>query len=288
MGTFTARTAAAIATAMQADKDSRSALDTITSTSAAGVWENLKLSFATAANLHENAFVAFADEVEARALEIPVGIARWYAAESLLFQYGDALEYIDGNIVYPVIDEDKQIIKLAAADKENGFLVLKVAALNPDGTARPLTALELTSFMAYWHNKEFACVPLSFISQPADIARITYRIGIDATVLDPATGQSLSDPTIYPVEEAIVSYLLRYQGDRFNGTFRIADLTDVIQAVTGVRNPIAEDIQIKEITGPFLDVIADVNDEYKSRAGYIIADTTAGFTLRDLITYYNA
>ncbi len=286
--TFTARTIAAIKAAILADKATRTELDAIDSTSDAGVYINLVESQAASINLHENAFSGFAAEIEVRANEIPVGIPRWYAAESLVFQFGDALEYLNGNVVYSVIDETKRIVKLAAADKENGFLVLKIAALNGDGTARPLTNPELTAFKGYWGDKKFACTPLAFISQDADIARLTYRIGVDGTVIDPATGQLLSDPTVYPVEVAIINYLRSYQANRFNSVFRISELTDQIQNVSGVLNPIAQDVKIKPNGGTFVDVIADNNDEYLARAGYIVHDQTALFTLRDLLNYYDA
>ena len=288
MITFTPRTIEQIVEAINADKESRSALDPIDSTSDAGVYANMVQSQAATINLHESAFSGFAAEIEQRAREIPVGIPRWYAAESLLFQFGDALEYINGNVQYATVNTDNQIVKLAAADKENGFLLLKVAALNADGTARPLTNPELTAFRAYWGDKKFACVPISFISQAADIARLTYRIGVDATVIDPDTGQLLSDPTIYPVETAIISYLRSYQSTRFNSIFRVAELTDQIQQVAGVENAIAEDVQIKPNDGTFVDVIATPNDEYLARAGYIVHDNEQNFQLRDLLTYYNA
>lgn len=286
---FTARTLQQIEEAMLADKEGRSALAAINTTSDASAFLNLIRAFATATNLHESAFEGFADEVEARALELQPGIPRWYASESLVFQFGDALELINGNLTYSVIDTEKQIVKLAAADKENGFLVLKIAALNADNTARPLTATELTAFTTYWDQKKFACTPLAFISQSGDIARIQYRVGVDATVIDPDTGQLLTDTSIYPVENAINTFLRTFQSFRFNGVFRVTQLTDVIQAIPGVINPIAQTVSIRPADGSnFTNVISDPNDEYLSRAGYIVHDTTTGQELRNLLTYYNA
>lgn len=285
---YKARTTTEIENAIKADKESNSALNEITTTSSASVYVNLIRVWAASLGLHESAFEQFALEVEERALEIQPGIARWYAAESLVFQFGDSLEYVDGNLIYPVIDESKRIVQLSASDKENGFLVLKVAALNGDGSARPLTNSEITAFRAYWREKKFACTPLSIISEPADIARITYRIGVDATVIDPETGQLLTNTAIYPVEDAINTFLQSYQADNFNGVFRIKDLTDVIQGVAGVINPVPEDIQIQAQGGAFSDVLANQNEEYLSRAGYIVSDQSVGFTLRDLISYYDA
>lgn len=287
---FTARTVSEIEAAMVADKESRSALNGLTSSSDASIWLNIIRTIAATVNLHENAFLGFADEIEIRAAQIPVGTVRWYAYQSLFFQLGDALEVVNGKVAYSVIDEDKQIIKLAAADKENGFLILKAAKLNASGVAIPLSGAELTAFQQYWSEKKFACVPISFISQTPDTARITYRIGVDASVIDPATGESLANPGTYPVEDAINAYLQAYQidTDRFNSLFRIVELTDQIQKVSGVKNPIPEDVQIMPLGGTFTDVLLNNNKEYLARAGYIAHDTTPSFTLRDLLQYYDA
>lgn len=288
MAEFTARSLAEIEAAMLADKASRAPLDGITTTSDASVFRQLIRCIATAVNLHENAFTSLVNEVEALAARLQVGTPRWYAAESLLFQWGDTLIFDQGQVTYAVIDPEKQIVKLAAADTENGFLVLKVAALTPEGTARALTASELGGFIAYWSKKKFACTPLDFISQQGDIARIAYRIGVDVTVINPSDGTLLADPLRRPVEDAIVTFLRTYQGRRFNSVFRIAELTDVIQKVDGVINPIPVSVQIKPFNGTFTDVIADVNDEYLSRSGFIVPDTAPDFTLQELLTYYNA
>lgn len=288
MSLFTARSVSEIEAAIQAAKEGKSALDGIDNTSAASVWLALRNAIATVTNLHEQSFVGFADEIEARAKEIQPGIPRWYAAESLVFQYGDSLEYINGNLTYSVIDPAKQIVKLAASDKENGYLVLKVAKRNSLGVAAPLNAMELTAFTSYWSSKKFACTPLAIVSASADIARLTYRIGVDPTLIDPSTGQSLIDNTQYPVENAITAYLETFQSTRFNGVVRVAEITDVIQAVGGVVNPIAESVQMRANDGSFQDILATNNDEYLTRSGYIVPDTTAGFTLRDTLSYYNA
>lgn len=288
MPDFEPRTVQEIQEAMLADKATKSALDVITTTSNASVFLNLVNVFAASVNLHENAFLAFANEVETRASQLQVGTPQWYAFESLLFQLGDPLVFQNGFVTYEVIDEEKQIIKLAAADKENGFLVIKVAKLNASGQATPLSAGELTAFQEYWDQKKFACTPIIFISQDGDIARITYRIGVDATVIDPNTGQLLTDTSVRPVEDAINAFLQSFQSERFNSLLRIADLTDAIQAVPGVINPVPVDVQARPINGTFISLNDNPNEEYLARAGFIVHDETTGFTLLDLLTYYIA
>lgn len=288
MANFEPRTLAEVEAAMLADKATRPALAGITTTSGASVFLNLVRSFAAAVNLHENAFKGFSNEMEARAAELQIGTPQWYAAESLIFQLGDALTIVGGQVTYDVIDESKQIIKLAATDKENGVLLIKVAKLDELGEATPLSTPELDAFKTYWAQKKFACAPLGFISQEGDIARITYRIGVDATVIDPATGTLLSDGVTKPVEVAIEEFLQTFQGERFNSVMRISELTDIMQEVFGVINPVPLSVEVRPVDGSFSEIIDTDNDEYIARSGFIVLDETAGFTLSDTLTYYSA
>lgn len=283
---FEKRTIKEIEDAMILDKESRPILDVLDSTSQVAIWRNLIFSFAVSTQLNEEAMEAFQIDVEARALEIPTGTDRWYAFESLVFQNGDALEFIDGFVTYPVIDEDKQIIELAAADKENGFLVIKVAKLDVAGNAIPLTTVEFTSFKEYWEQKEFACTPLAFVSQPADLAIIDYRIGVNATVINPATGESILTPGIFPVEDAINKFLATFQAENFSSIFRVMKLTDAIQSVTGVINTVANSVQIKPFDGAFTEVVGLLNEEHLTQAGYVAVDP--GNSLSTTLTYYSA
>lgn len=283
---ITVRTIEEIEDAMLLDKESRAELASLDSTSQVSIWRNLIFSFAVASHLNEISMKEFQDQVEIRAAEIPTGTAKWYAAESLNFQIGDSLEFIDGNVVYPVIDEDNRIIALASADKENGFLVIKVAKLSAGGDAVPISASELTSFKEYWSQKKFACTPLAFVSQLPDDAIIDYRIGVNATVIDPANGESLSEPGVFPVQVAINNFLKTFQAENFSSVFQIMKLTDAIQAVFGVDNAVAESVQIKPFDGVYTEVITQENEEHLTQAGYVLVSTAPGETLTDTLTYY--
>jgi len=283
---ITPRTIKEIEDAMILDKESRPELNGLNSTSLVSVWRNLIYSFAVSSYLNEISMEEFQKQVEVRALEIPTGTARWYAAESLEYQNGDALEFIDGNVVYAIEDDDKKIIKLASADKENGFLVIKVAKYDVAGNAIPITTTEMVSFKEYWSQKKFACTPLAFVSQESDKAIIDYRIGVNATVINPANGESLLTPGTFPVQDAINTFLETFQAENFSSIFRIMKLTDAIQSVEGVENVVAESVQIKPFDGVYTEVIDQVNEEYSAQAGYITVSTAAGETLDDTLTYY--
>lgn len=281
---FTPRTIEEIETAMLADKEARTELNALTSTSNVSVWRNMIFAFAASTSLHENAFADFQSNVEQRSFEIQAGTDRWYAAESLIFQFGDQLEIVNNVVTYPVIDEEKQIIEFAASDKEAGRLIIKVAKKDDNGLPTPLTAAELAAFTEYWDKKQFACTPIGFRSQAGDIAQVTYRVGVDSTLLNPVNGESLDEPGKFPVIEAVTTHLQIFQLRNFSGLFRVAELTDAIQAVPGVINAVANDIQIKPFDGTFVDVLQDQNQEYNARAGYIVIDPAT--PLGGTITYY--
>ena len=280
------RTIKEIEDAMLVDKASRPELNTLDSTSQVSIWRNLIFSFAAASHLNEVSMEDFQEQVEIRALEIPTGTDRWYASESLEFQLGDTLEFIDGNVVYALEDDDKKIITLASADKENGFLVIKVAKLDVAGNAIPITPTEMISFKEYWSQKKFACTPLAFVSQVSDKAIIDYRIGVNATVINPTNGESLLTPGTFPVQDAINNFLETFQSENFSSIFRVMRLTDAIQAVSGVENAVAEDVQMKPDGGVYTDVLANTNEEYSAQAGYIAVSSAGGETLNDTLTYY--
>ena len=281
---ITIRTIQQIEDAMITDKESRVELDGLTSTSQVAVWRNLIYSFAVASHLNEVSMKEFQDQVEIRSQEIPTGTAKWYASESLNLQIGDSLEFIGGNVVYPIVDADNRIITLASADKENGFLVLKVAKLDAGDNAVPISASEMTAFKEYWSQKKFACTPLAFISQDPDEAKIIYRIGVNATVINPADGSSLSDASVFPIEDAINAFLKTFQSENFSSVFRVMKLTDAIQGVFGVENAVAESVQIKPFDGIFTEVLDQENEEHLTQAGYVVVD--AGNPLSGTLIYY--
>ena len=278
------RTIKQIEDAMISDKESRSELDGLNSTSQVSIWRNLIYSFAVASNLNEISMEEFQKQVEVRSQEIPTGTAKWYASESLNLQLGDSLEFIEGNVVYSEIDEEKRFIILASADKENGFLVIKVAKYDTGNNAIPITTVEMTALKEYWSQKKFACTPLAFISQESDKASINYRIGVNATVIDPGTGESLSEAGVFPVEDAINEFLKTFQSENFSSIFKVMKLTDAIQGVFGVENAVAESVQMKPFDGVFTEVLDQTNEEYSARAGYIVVDLAT--PLSGTLTYY--
>jgi hypothetical protein len=283
--TFEARTIEEIETAMLADKAARTELNPLNSASKAAIWRNIIYLFSVATHSEELIMERFQSDVEDRAAEIISGTLKWYAFESKVFQFGDSLSFIDGNVTYPVIDTTKYIVDLAAADVISGVVVIKVAKLDSFGVAEPLTAPEKTALEDYWEEKRFAGTALSVISQDGDFTKVSYRVGVDATVLNPANGESLTQTAVFPVEDAIVSFLQGFQAENFNSKFLINKLTDSIQAVTGVLNVIPLSVEAKPSGGAYAEIVGTLNEEYTAVAGWMQIDPA--FPLSGTLTYYD-
>ena len=292
-----ARTIAQIKQSMIDQKNLESGLSGLTSTSSTAIWNLVFFICATAIKVIEDLYVALVADVEARKLEIPVGILKWYAAESLVFQYGDQLvyrnTYIDEDgetvtlkgktVVYPVVDLDKRVVDLAAADESSGLITIKVANVT-SGVAAKLTAPQLTAFEDYWKSKRFAGTPITFVSTDPDLMKAYYTITYDPELLD-NTGTLLSDGVTKPVEDAINAFLQTFQSsnESFNSLMQVVDLTSDIRAATGVINAVATAIEAKPDGGAYLDVLAVASQSYTAVAGYMAIDPAT--PLSSTITY---
>ena len=290
-----ARTIAEIKQAMVDQKNAEAGLSGLTSTSQTAIWNLLFFICAVAIKFIEDLYDVLEDNVEERKLEIPTGVLKWYAAESLVFQYGDSLvftdTYIDENnntvvlkgdtVVYPIIDLDKRVVDLAAADEASGLITIKVAKVN-SGVAEPLTPTELAAFQDYWTDKRFAGTPITIISTDPDLMKAEYTVTYDPSVMD-NTGTLLSDGATKPVEDTINNFVQTFQSENFNGTMQVVKLTSDILNTTGVLNVVATNIEGKVDGGSYTDVLALPTQTYTATAGYIEIDPS--FPLSTTITY---
>jgi hypothetical protein len=290
-----ARTIAEIKAAMVTAKEAESGLAGLTSTSQTAIWDLLFFICAVAIKVIEDLFVVQTENIEERRLEIPVGVLKWYAAESLLYQFGDALVWTDtfvdddgdtqvliGNILtYNPVDSDNRIVDLSAADIINGIIVIKVAKITAS-VAGPLSAPELAGFTTYWTEKRFAGDSISIISNDPDLLKCEYTIEYDPQLLA-ADGSLLSTPATFPVEDAVDAFLQTFQADDFAGDMVVMKLTDAIQAATGVKNAVATNIEGKPDGGSYLDVLATTLQTYTANAGYMLIDPA--FPLSGTLTY---
>lgn len=195
----------------------------------------------------------------------------WYSNRSLEFQLGDTLDATNGPVVYPVIDETKQIIDSASVtETADGRVIIKVAK---DGGTQlvALDPIELLSFQGYINQIKDAGVITQIISQNSDLLKIEADIFYDSIV--PIT-------TLQPnVETAINEFL---KAIPFDGILRTNDLIAAIRAVEGVTDVDISSLEatINYVTTP---IFVDVDVFYETVAGYIKID--ANFPLSSQLTY---
>lgn len=235
----------------------------------------LFFTIATAIYSLEKLFDIHKEWIENRAKELKGGSLAWYVSISKMFQYGDSLVFSEDMYQYATVNEDNQIVKLAAAVETGNQILLKVANINSSGDVVKLSTGELDSFKAYIKKVKYAGVNVLAVSRDADDLRINYRVYIDALTFS-ANGSLILDPNSFPVEDAINEFI---QNLDFNGVFSITKLTDAIQLKSGVLNPVFETAQVKYGTNAY----TSFTDYYTPNAGYLKVD--AASPLNTTITY---
>lgn len=173
----------------------------------------------------------------------------WYSGKALAFQYGHSL-LIDSD-KYLVDDPDARIIAYAASvETFDGYLKIKVAKSSSgtldklsgewpnNGSSAPMSDAsggsgEKLAFYMYMQQIKDAGVKLRFVSQDPDHLRLVIDAYYDPMVLD-NEGKRLDGTTNTPLQDAIDSYI---ENLPFNGEYSNMALTDVMQAVEGIKIP---------------------------------------------------
>lgn len=232
----------------------------LTSGSRAAVWRLWAYVVAVAHHAHELLFDLFKKEVEGIIAAAPAGTARWYQAQMLAFQLGDALTFTNGKLGYAAIDPAKQIVKrCAVTERPDGALLVKLAKLDGQGRPAPLDALaELAPAIGYAQKIKFAGTRLSVVSLAADRLRVGYEI-----FFDPISPEATVRANIAAAIEAYLENL------PFNGRLSINALTDAIQRAEGVIDPVAQLIEASSDSGATWQTVSLY---YVPQAGYLEID----------------
>lgn len=248
--------------------DSQALLTQLTTTSRVARWRLVYVVVAFAIMTLEVLFDLFRADVNDTISRFRPGTLRWYQQKAFEWQYGDELTWNDTErkYEYVTIDESKQLVKLCSVTEPGGVVRIKAATLAGD-TVVKLSAPQLASLNAYFARVKYPG-PVACVSYDADLLKVYATIKYDAIVdLD----QLKQD-----VEAAIQGYC---KGLPFNGRFNINTLTDKIQQVTGVVDPVDCTVSTKYGGLPY----SLVNDEYQTYAGYAQIDPL--FPLSVTITY---
>jgi len=254
-------------------------LNDITSPAKVACWRTTFFIAAIVMHYQQLLFDDLKTWINNRATEITTGTLPWMVRMTLDFQYGDSLTFINDKYQYATVNEANKIVKVATANEVGGVVVIKTAKFDVDGiTPIELDTDELDALKVYLQQIKFAGVRLNVVSRPADLLKVSYRIYFDPLVLSD-TGELLSTPGVYPVNDAINNYC---KGLPFNGRYTTTELTDLIQQAPGVVDPVHLSTESKYGAFPYVAV----EDYYNPNAGYLKVDPL--FPLSDTIIYVPA
>jgi len=247
---------------------SQTFLEDIRSPSKVSIWRLFFRIIATSEKFHEDLFDAHADKVETRAVEIIPQTDRRLAILAKDFQFGDELLF-DDEARFSYADTTstdaiaKQIISQASVKSANRIATYKVAKTSGN-TLISLTSPEKTAFTTYVDDTLVSGTKVIIISEDADFLKVAYTIQYSPLVLS-ADGSLIDDGT-FPVQEAIDAYI---QGLDFNGLFVVQDLTDSIQQARGVKNAVADVVQVSDAVAGYTDVLLINTETYQPFSGHL-------------------
>ena len=278
---------------------SQTFLTQLTSASQVAVWRLVFWVVAFAIFTHEKLFDEFIDDVEQRAKDVIPAITRYYVIEALKFQNGDALVFNEDTSKFEYDDttsttaQAKQIVTQASARDINQTVIIKVAESDGAGGLQKLTVPELAAFTGYVDDIKIAGTKTIIISDDPDTLKMAYTIQYDPQLMK--SDGSLIEDGSFPVQEAIDGYIAvpadgSEGGLPFNSVFRVQDLTDAIQAATGVINAVADVVEAKFGVLAFSDILLVTTEDYLPNAGYLATDPSPIVVLTplnydDSITY---
>ena len=209
-------------------------LNQLSSTSRVAIWRLWAWVIAFIAYVMEVQWDTAKAELTSLADEAFIGSDKWLVQKVKDAQLGDIPTVSDDfKVTYPVIDPAKRYITKATVGRENGLVVVKVAA-GESGSLRVLTAPELTYGQAWLSAIQFVAPKAVMVSRAADKLKLTIKIYYSGLFSSTAVSAAVAD--------AINAYLAD-TGDA-DGFISIQALTDRIQAVAGVK-----DVEIDSISG---------------------------------------
>lgn len=187
---------------------------------------------ATAVYVLESMFETYRAEVQRKVEAAVIASIPWYHKICLEYQHGDnlVLDTSTNEYIYPVTDLSKQIVRFASCRDYGGGIYILVAGEASDGTPKALSDDVLTAFRAYVSKRKPAGIIADVYSYDPDIISIQMTVQYDPIILN-ADGSLISDPGVYPVEEAINAYL---NGIKYGGTFNKNKMIDAVQSAEGV------------------------------------------------------
>ena len=224
----------------------------------------------------EAIFDAFRREIDTKIADSVVASSPWYHKICLEYQHGDnlVLNESTSEYVYELIDDSKKLIKFAACRDKGGGVYILVAKMGADGYPEALSNDVLTAFREYISRRKPAGVITDVYSYNPDDITLSIRVQYNPILLN-SDGSLISDPSIFPVEDAVNNYLASIL---YGGTFNRNKLIDAVQSAEGVKDLILGEVSAKAATAQSYSVVEGNN--YTSVGG-----SFRSVNLRNTISY---
>lgn len=248
-------------------------LSDLTTSSKVAIWRLYFYVVAVCVWSHEKLFDEYSAEIEKRANELITGTLRWYTEQSKLFQYGDSLIWDQSTqkYKYPDGSTGEKIVSQASTIETSTQVRIKIAKNDGSGGLEPLSDTEETSFKTYINKIKFAGTNVQITNIESDKLRLKLNIFYNPLILT-STGESILNPGVFPVSDAIVQYI---QFLPFDGKFNKTELIDAVQVVDGVIDPQLLISKARSGNKP----LTNTGQNYTANAGYLEIDP--GFPLDD-------
>jgi hypothetical protein len=256
----------------------------LTSTSRVAIWRLITFVVAAAIAFFEQLLDVFKAGVEAQVLLSPPGTPLWVQTQIFKFQYSSTdpqiiqLDTTTLSPFYPTLNTALRIVtQCSVTTSPNKVVIIKVAS-----NSTPLTSDQQLALSAYLDFLNFAGVYFQLISTDPDLIMAGYDIyfnGMYAAYIQT------------DVEDAITNFLSTSNANNFNGSYSLSKLEDIIQAVPGVNDVVARQVEVRPAAiiaanaYKMVDNYQTLLRKYDTYAGYMIVDTDSGRTLADTLTF---
>lgn len=224
----------------------------------------------------EAIFDAFRREIDTKITGSVVASIPWYHKICLEYQHGDklVLNEATSEYGYEIIDDSKRMVKFAACRDRGGGVYILVAKEGEDGYPEALSNDILTAFREYVNKRKPAGIITDVYSYNPDDITLSIRVQYDPILLN-SDGSLISDPSVFPVEDAINDYLASIL---YGGTFNRNKLIDAVQSAEGVQDLILGDVSAKASAAQSYSVVE--GNSYTSVGG-----SFRSANLRNTISY---
>jgi hypothetical protein len=246
----------------------------VNTTSRVAEWRLWTWVFSVVSRTIEEIFDRHKDEMEA--IIDPVkkpGTINWYAQQVKLWQYGDALQFINNLFVYSPVNPANRIIKRVSVKESNlspGQLIIKVAKEGNTGDLQALSNQELQQLADYLNDVRFAGTRLSVASLAPDSVQGAFDIYYNGQ-LNPASVSTNCDTALQAYLQKISSPDLSGQANNPDAILNVNQVIDALQAVPGVTDLVVTSLQVTAGLNSY-----PVSREFTSQSGYFTHKSNQG------------